>query len=34
MWIMNRVEEIAENIYLSERNKLRESISSTPKHLS
>lgn len=34
MWIMNRVKEIAEKIYLSERNKLKESISSAPKHLS
>lgn len=33
MWIVNRIKEIAEEIYEKERSKIRESISSSPKHI-
>ena len=33
MWISNKIEEIAEKIYYTEKNKISNSISSTPKHL-
>lgn len=33
MWIVNRIREIAEEIYEKERSKIRESISSSPKHI-
>jgi len=33
MWIVNRIREIAEDIYEKERSKIRESISSSPKHI-
>ncbi len=33
MWISNKIEEIAEKIYFTEKNKISNSISSTPKHI-
>lgn len=33
MWISNKIEEIAEKIYNKEKSKIRNSISSTPKHI-
>ncbi|OOM79662.1 hypothetical protein CLPUN_16120 [Clostridium puniceum] len=33
MWISNKIEEIAEKIYYDEKNRISNSISSTPKHI-
>jgi hypothetical protein len=33
MWIVNKIEDIAENIYKTEKDKISNSVSSTPKHI-